>query len=362
MFHGMHGISSRSLWFARWTLAVGLLGGVLSFAAARTPDKARAPRGETTRRTDCYGHALPDGALARLGTIRFRHVMIRTLAYSPDGKHIASGGADGLIRLWDAASGREVRAFRGHPHWISALCFSPDGRLLLSCGEWTGRLFFWDVASGKLLRTCLSAPQEDHAAARVHAFAFAPTGKVVASVDGLGLVHCWEAATGKHLRICAGRPGIVRSASVAFSPDGKKVAAGDSRDGTVRLWVVGTGKLVRSWKAHEDEITAIAFSPDGKALATGDRSALRLWDVATGKKIRGWGNGARGLAFSPNGKILAAVNVQDLELWDPATGKPLCRSVTKSGAFFALAFAPDGRTIACGGDDNLVSVYDLYFP
>jgi WD40 repeat protein len=230
--------------------------------------------------------AYRDGRLLRMpGLIRFwevgtgrvkvacrgHHDVILALAFSPDGKSLASGSADSTARLWDAASAAPRAVLRGHKPVLRSVAFSPDGKTL-AAGP-APHVKVWEVVGGQL-RGALSA--EGFTGVCV---AFHPAGRVLA--EGGKDVRLHDLATGKVLRVLRGHRGTVFR--VAFSPDGKLLASGGGGNGgpgEVKVWEVATGKEVAALAGHTSAVYALAFSPDGRLLASGSADGtVRLWDV-----------------------------------------------------------------------------------
>jgi RNA polymerase sigma factor (sigma-70 family) len=287
---------------------------------------------------------------------------IHAVAFSPGGKVVATGGMDGTIRVWHAATGAEQRELVvGRNAAVDALAFAPGGKVLAS-GSRDGAIRLWDPASGAELK-CLVGHEGEVTVA------FAPDGKVLASGGRGGTILLWDAATGKEIRQLEGAEERVKS--LAFSPDGKMLASaglresfgeGAASDLPVRLWDVATGRELRRLRGHEGVyVTAVAFSPDGRRLASAgwDRT-IRLWGVVSGKELYRFQDNrvpVNALAFSRDGRSLASCGIGDVCLWEVATGQPRRRLKGHYGGATSLAFSPDGRLLASGSGDTTALVW-----
>jgi WD40 repeat protein len=326
-------------------------------------------------------------------------------AFSPEGKLLATGSFDRTVRLWDLEAGRELLTLRSHTGQVWGVAFSPDGRHLVSGGkgiDGAGEVLIWDAtplverASPEPLRTL------DHLANRPHVayspdgrwiaasgkvvelwdadtgrlrltlpgpasdVAFSPDGKRIVANNNLlagggGSVKVWNAETGRELLSLRGHTGIIWG--VAFSPDGTRIASAGYSDQTVRLWDAKNGRLLHTLLGHTDLVATVAFQPGGRQVASaGGDGTMRLWDAETGRevaKLRGHTDYIYRVAYSPDGRRLASASWDGtIKVWDVATGKEERSITTHGGLVYSVAFSPDGRLLASGSWDHVARLWD----
>jgi len=322
---------------------------------------ARATRAEVAAlKTELLDEDPADGAGGQ--TVRRLHLVtqlghsgrVDAVACSPDGRQLLTA-SEGTARLWEVASGREIRKFEGHSKKISAVqsvAFSPDGRRVLLGG---GDAWLWDAATGKLIQRF-----EGHKGRffGIQSVAFSPDGRRVLTGSGDKTARLWDAGTGEEMRKFEGHTSSVNC--VAFSPEGRWVLTG-SHDKTARLWDAGTGEETRKFEGHTSSVSCVAFSPDGQWVLTGGGDA-RLWDVGTGEEIRQFlahGASVLSVAFSPTGnRILTGDSDRAARLWDTGTGKELVRLEGARAGVNSVAFSPDCTQLAIGTDSKTAFLWD----
>lgn len=436
----------RLKYVAAGFMVAALLGTGVSWAALRAPAGGKAaapakpapqakekdpePAAEVAEVGDPKDEPVPDGARGRVGSLRLRHAgSIQALGFTPslERPYIASASADGTIGVWDSRTGKEVRRFetntRGNGVFMgsgtASLAISPNGDRLVGAGM-DNTVTVWDIDSGKQLHR-LSGTR----------VAYSPNGKLIATAGAeqhqvqqnqgnqimvrggsTGIVRIYDAESGKELRKLESKDFSTYEA-LAFSPDSKQVftvggnmdllgampAPGMAPKGgaqigggfaglggggfnvnqkqIIRAWDVETGKQVRQFSPRKGGVMALAFSPDGKLLATGgnpngqvfgalapeNAAPITLWDPATGKErgtLKGNGGAVTGLSFSLDGKYLASSGVDRMiRLWDAKSLKEVGRATGSRTVVNCLAFGPDGQTLASGGHENVIRLWDV---
>lgn len=297
---------------------------------------------------------------------------VSVVAFSPDGSRLASGAYDRSIRLWDLATGVEIALLTGHEGTIQGLAFGPDGASVASASS-DKTLRVWDLASGRE-KSRLTGHER-----AVSSVAFSPDGTRLASSSMDDTVRVWDVASGEEvarpklasdqelaeLEAEMKRPprvGQIRAWTVAFSPDGRRLAAG-MEDGSIRLWYSGWGAPDAVLEGHAGRVWSLGFSPDGERLVSGGRDrSIRLWNVITREEVarlKGHRGLVRSVTFSPDGARLASSSDdRSVRLWDTASRTEIARLPGHAGDVTAVAFSRDGSRLATGSWDGTIRLWD----
>jgi WD40 repeat protein/tRNA A-37 threonylcarbamoyl transferase component Bud32 len=324
----------------------------------RTTSVAFSPDGRLLATGGQHGVQVWDAASGeRLHELRDHADKVLCVAFRPGGTELASGGKDRTVRLWDARTDKPGRALPGHSGAVTGVAYSPDGRRLASAGQ-DGLVKVWDPDTGRELKVL-----RGHTAP-VTALAFSPDGRLLATGSAYpdGRVLIWDVQAGRQvLALCEDKTGIT---GVAFRPGTSQLAA-SGLDNTVRVWDTQTGKLLGTLAGHALMVTAVAYSPDGQRLTSaGSDQAVKVLDASNGRELfalRGHRAGLVAMAYSPDARQLATVADDDtLKVWS-ATAAPDALVIPggKDADLSGLAFSPDGKRLASAvGRDRTVWLWE----
>ena len=308
--------------------------------------------------TEDSGIILRDGRIGEIkSTLKAHEDTVTCVAFSPDGKMLASGSADKTIKLWDTATAKVRATLNGHA-WVYALAFSHDGKTLAS-GAYDKNVRLWDVHTAAEKGTI-----EAHRGS-VRALAFSPDDKTLASGGSDRFVKLWNVADRELRSAAKGHEGTVRTLS--FSSNGKALASG-GEDGNVKLWNPETGKeLIPTKKVHEEEVTALAFVGE-RTLVSGDSNGtIFQWDATTGEMIAllpGHPGGVRGFAVARGlDQFISTGADRILKRFRQDTPGPVRLFVGHTGVVQCMSFSPDGqRFVSCGNwpeGDKTLRIWDV---
>jgi WD40 repeat protein len=335
---------------------VGLL---LVFLLAPFPSPALGEERPKKERTDQFGDPLPYGALARMGTVRFRTGSnAGQIAFTPESKILAAASHDGVISLWDAATGKELRRIEDATTG-SSVAISRNGKILVT-GYGT-ELRRWDLNTwNELARLKLKEPV-------VERLLFSPDGKSLALAGRLraenqNVIVFLDAETGNELHRKLGQKNYI-APSFAFAPDSKTWAYADGKENAIWLFETATGKELRRLSGLGGQARAVTFTPDGKTLASVHSGGeLRFWDAATGKlaaKVGRFISTTPHISFSPDGKFIAGNGIgRRPQLYELAADRNRYPGPLAFTSDQAAIFSPDGRLLAISGG-NVIRVWDM---
>ena len=301
---------------------------------------------------------------------------IHFTAFSPDGKVLASAGSDGTIKLFDAATGRElVHTPKVHLDWVNSVCFSSDGRFLYSAGHADPGIRIWQLPGcthiGDIPDVMPGNPARNQPAGAA-SMAPSPDGSTLAVGTYTGEVRLIGLKAGHPVRTLSGFAST-EVAAVAFSPDGRFLAAADGE--LLRILNVADGTTAHLFRAHLTSTNSVVFSSDGRRVLTaGADGAVRIWDVAAdpadppppaadeipqldARKVLREARKPRALAVSPDGKWIAVASQRKVVVWRLPDGGFEEELPGHPGGAFAVAFSPDGKTLGSAGGDGMVRLW-----
>jgi WD40 repeat protein len=299
---------------------------------------------------------------------------INTVAYSPDGKRLATASVDGSVRIWDTTTGGSLFHLLGHSGAINGMAYSPDGkRLATASSDNTAKL--WDAATGQLLLT-VQGHLRNHAlgdTGSVFSVAFSPDGKQLATSGADRAVRVWDVESGEQVSARFGLPGW--AFGITFDPTGKKIAAGFD-NGIAWAWDSVTGDQVQWLYSHDRAIISISYSPDGTHIITADKAGVvKVWDASSGSELfnlLGHNTAVRRAVYSRDGKRIATASEDGtVKIWDAASGTELFALHGHSGGVNDVAFSPDcvappdhpfawcSTRVATAGGDATAKIWDV---
>ncbi|MEH1819309.1 MAG: NB-ARC domain-containing protein [Nostoc sp.] len=347
----MRNMNLHNVNFAHANLAkcvfVETLGGIHSVAFS--------PNGKLLATGDSYGelrlYQVSDGK--QLLVCTGHRDWLWSVAFSPKENILASSSKDQTIKLWDVNTGQCVTTLQGHSGGIWSVAFSPEGNILASGSE-DQTIKLWDANTGQ----CLNTLQEH--SSRVSSIAFSPDGQTLVSSSHDRTVKLWDLSSGECLKTLQGHNGGIWS--VSFSPDGQ-ILASSGYDQTVKLWDISTGECLKTLQEHTDCVYSVFFSPDGNTLASSsDDKTVKLWDVTTGLCTATlWGHSSRvwSVVFNSNNRIVASGSSdQTVRLWDVRTGQCLKTFQGYSSGIWSVIFSDSGDILVSGSGNKIVKLWD----
>ncbi len=284
-------------------------------------------------------------------TLTAHNDSVKSIAFSRDGKMLASGSADDTIKLWNLATNQDVATLTGHSSTDYTIAFSPDVKMLASGS--TDTIQLWNIESDKNISTLSSSFDS------IRFIAFSKNGKTLVSASRDGTIKLWNLETNEEIATLNEHSDDVLV--VAFSPDGKTLASGSS-DNTIKLWDLQTNEMIATLEGHSDGVTSLAFNPDSSILVSSSYdNTIKFWDLFNNEEVdslEGHSSGILSIAIAPNGRILASGSEDStIKLWDLTTKEEIAILTGHSDPVNYVVFSPDGKKLASGSEDNTIKIW-----
>jgi len=284
------------------------------------------------------------------GTLHGHSGLVTSLAFSPDSRLLLSGSMDRTVRLWDISTGEEMRILKGHSGPVNCVAFSPDGQFALSGGE-GGTLKLWDIS--------LSDEREKikgHSEA-IRFVAFTPDGRLMLSGSEDKTIKLWDVSTTRELRTLKGQG----SFDLGISP-GRFLSLSGSGDKLLKQWEVSTGRKIRTFTGFAE--AKVAYSRDGRYALSGSENTVKVWDLFTGRNLStftGHSHSINALAISPDNRLALSSESwnKSIKLWDLSTGRDVKTFHGHLQPINSVTFSPDGHLALSGSSDNTIKLWEV---